>query len=748
MQSTDVVVPVATQSDVPTANNRIGPALVHMVQGVLFSVLVVVLAPVLILFLAVYSSPFISLGLCSSDDGVGLPNYWRRLRRLPYALPMVLFIDLPLTLFLWVYTCVAACLVVPAARVAFEARWALSPRATMVEEPPAPQKGDSRIGTRSPRGVQLVRAPDTEVGMPDTEAGMPDTEAGLRYREHESVWAALEGDGDKVKAGDVKLLSLRWLMALAEKGGALPRRQDLPEAAFIEAADLRQIEAGARSRFDLSGLEEAIRAIAKGGGLLALGTAVASVFRRRRNVDNLLPIVSVSYCWLEASHPDRNGKQLQLLSERLSSLKWASGARGRGFLAACLAYGFSDMGVFVDWGSGYQKDPALWLHWMADRALYELDDEELLRRKGPTDGAQMVAERRRYEASRSNEQTAAFHRMLHNTMDLWYAHAGITVVLMTQLPAELPSSFDMGRTYDQRGWTTFERCSAELAKSFKLRMAKWKLVIDVADEGGSAKRRLPTTPARMAELIAKCQFTNGADKEAVLELYQKTAVKVLASVESLDYRGLHLVRGDEWCSPSRLADALNHCNHLEILILGGVRLDDEGAFELAASLVDGALPALKALTIGTNLVGARGVRALCRAFSRRNAPSLRYLSFSYTRLGDAGATAFATALATDSMQPQLTLNLIGCDIGDKGAEALAAALSSAGSRVRVSCVLNRISLAGQSALLKALEKTHGAGFSHALAPVAFNGMLWPDSLSHAWRRGVRLANESGYALAC
>ena len=43
-------------------------------------------------------------------------------------------------------------------------------------------------------------------------------------------------------------------------------------------------------------------------------------------------------------------------------------------------------GVFLDWCSGYQKDPALF------------------------------AKRRAYEASRSGEEKAAFGRMLENTM--------------------------------------------------------------------------------------------------------------------------------------------------------------------------------------------------------------------------------------------------------------------------------------------------------------------------------------------
>ena len=103
--------------------------------------------------------------------------------------------------------------------------------------------------------------------------------------------------------------------------------------------------------------------------------------------------------------------------------------------------------------------------------------------------------------------------MLKNTMDLWYAHSSITVVLLTQLPEQLPPGFDSTRTYDSRGWTTFERCSAELAKSFELGVAKWKLVIDVVDANGGAQRRLPTTPEQIEALLADCRFTNGSDKK-------------------------------------------------------------------------------------------------------------------------------------------------------------------------------------------------------------------------------------------
>ena len=120
-------------------------------------------------------------------------------------------------------------------------------------------------------------------------------------------------------------------------------------------------------------------------------------------------------------------------------------------------------------------------------------------------------------------------------------------MLLTQLPDELPAGFDRSRTYDTRGWTTFERCSAELGtKPSTLGFAKWKLVIDVASGDGGAQRRLPATPERMATLLAACRFTNGADSATVLALYEKTAKAVLGTVEKLYYIGLPLVRGDAW----------------------------------------------------------------------------------------------------------------------------------------------------------------------------------------------------------
>jgi len=315
-------------------------------------------------------------------------------------------------------------------------------------------------------------------------------------------------------------------------------------------------------------------------------------------------------------------------------------------------------------------------------------------------------------------------------------------VLLTQLPDELPAGFDRSRTYDTRGWTTFERCSAELgAKLSKLGFAKWKLVIDVASDDGGAQRRLPATLERMATLLAACRFTNGADSAAVLALYEKTAKAVLGTVEKLNYHGLPLVRGDAWTSPALLAEALNHCESLRSLVIAGNRLDDEGVAELAAGLEGGALPALETLFVGSNRFGARGVGALCGVFHRGVAPTLQTLDVMCTPIGDEGAVAIAAALSTG--KPSLGLTLALCDVGDEGAMALAAALPAAGQGCRVNAMDNRIGLAGQAALLDALEAKHGPQPGHTISLAQMNLLPWSYPLVRAWGRGLRRVVESG-----
>ena len=176
-----------------------------------------------------------------------------------------------------------------------------------------------------------------------------------------------------------------------------------------------------------------------------------------------------------------------MLCTRLKALFPSLGVlRRSGLLGVCQAYGFRDMGVFLDWASLFQKDPRLWT------------EAELVTEERRTEDQRHAAEL--YRDSRTQAQGQATKFALDHTMDLWYAHSKTTVVLLTELPEKLPESFDEKRTYKSRGWTMFERCSAELGKTFHLQQAGWSLVIDLGEQR-AALRRLPTTPERMEELM-------------------------------------------------------------------------------------------------------------------------------------------------------------------------------------------------------------------------------------------------------
>jgi hypothetical protein len=449
-----------------------------------------------------------------------------------------------------------------------------------------------------------------------------------------------------------------------KNGGVLPRRQELPEAAFIGVDELKEISRLAKRGVDWYLLVETLIAVQSGGGnpfkrVWRFLSDVCTCKFVRRNVDELLPIVAVSYCWLEPRHPDCEGEQLKVLCTRLKTLfPSLCLLRRSGLLGVCQAYGFRDMGVFFDWASLFQKDHKLWT------------PAELIAEEKRTEDQRRAAER--YRDSRTEAQAQAVKFAL-GTLDLWYAHSKTTVVLLTELPKKLPKSFGAIRTYDSRGWTTYERCSAELCKTFRLQKAGWTLIIDLGKQR-AALRRLPTTPERMEELFKKCSFTNGADKPKVLEKYKETARAVLGCVKELSFFGIPFDPKDPWRSPERLGQALNFCVNLKRLDLNFTGLTDEYLASISGVLSSRALPQLERLFLGFNRLGPRGVEGLGGALVSGVAPSLKMMFLVGNDFGDAGLQSFAAFIAM-GMAPELQLvDLAGNDIGDAGAVALADAV--------------------------------------------------------------------------
>ena len=182
--------------------------------------------------------------------------------------------------------------------------------------------------------------------------------------------------------------------------------------------------------------------------------------------------------------------------------------------------------------------------------------------------------------------------------------------------------------------------------------------------------------------------------------------------------------------------------------LTGAKLGNEGAEDLAGGLDKAALPALQVMWVDGNNIGERGMAALCDMFRRGAVPKLKTFYAGGNELGNAGAATLATALETGGVPEYLqSIMIVLNDIGDEGATALATALLRSGRGVTLPCAQNRIGLAGQSALLKALEARGDTSFVERMSVFLMNPPLWPLRLNRAQKMAWVSYTESGIHFA-
>ncbi len=131
--------------------------------------------------------------------------------------------------------------------------------------------------------------------------------AAQRYLGHDAVWAALEHVTEQGER-PVRLVRLSWLLALGDPkssvhkkyDGVLPRRQELPEAAFIGVDELREISRQAKRGVDFYSIYETVALemqLGEGNQFKRVLRVLFQIFSCKfvkRNVDDLLPIVAVS----------------------------------------------------------------------------------------------------------------------------------------------------------------------------------------------------------------------------------------------------------------------------------------------------------------------------------------------------------------------------------------------------------------------------------------------------------------------
>ncbi|CAK0824196.1 unnamed protein product, partial [Prorocentrum cordatum] len=385
----------------------------------------------------------------------------------------------------------------------------------------------------------------------------------------------------------VRLVRMSWL--LQQRDTVLKRRQELPEEAFVSADELRAV-------WEASG---------QGGK------------------DHVAPIITISFCWDSREHPDPKGLQLKLVLDTLEQ------ERHKYSKAIGSFKGFSEMGVFWDWPSLLQGDPI-----KAEEAKCAA-----LRQGKSEKDAQEAADK----AKRTPAEKAAFKHGLEKTMDLWYAHQATTVLLLTQHPRERGSARECG--YDQSGWTTYERCSAEQIKQVFRSEARWHAVADLGHGAGAAQagRRWPVGPDDFDRLIEDRSFTNGADRDAVKALFRQMSRAQLGGVTKLDFDGDHF---DKMPPPNpeqaaALASCLRLCARLETLDLRSCKICPVGSKALAEALPS--MPSLKELLMMFSSIGDEGAQALAGAL--HSMPCLKTLLLQHNRIGGDGAQALAGGAA-------------------------------------------------------------------------------------------------------
>jgi hypothetical protein len=235
-----------------------------------------------------------------------------------------------------------------------------------------------------------------------------------------------------------------------------------------------------------------------------------------------------------------------------------------------------------------------------------------------------------------------------------------------------------GRAYHERGWPTYESCVARILKS--RHQLLWDPVLDVGEPVREALERVgdqarsllpPLSIAEFGAAVGDLHFTNGADRDVVSAIYERTLRTAFGGATRLLFRNC----GWEAAAAASFGASLELCTRLEELNLMDNPLGDAGVCALADALREGACPALEELRLYTTKAGDGGLKAIGRELDRGALPKLKRIDYDgNSLLGDAGVCAFADELREGGWPVLEELILNRTEAGDGGLKALGRAL--------------------------------------------------------------------------
>ena len=325
-----------------------------------------------------------------------------------------------------------------------------------------------------------------------------------------------------------------------------------------------------------------------------------------------------SHCWLTPAHPDPLGEQLISLADCIELAE-------KGVTSTGSVQFPPEAGIFVDFGSLYQKDPELW-HPCCSGPTFKVPELRTAAEAAAADA---------YEASRVGKYKEAFGIAL-SSMQIWYAHTK----LYAFLTRKLPKGYETIAGYRERGWPTCESSWVALAKTDGPGLVRSIIDVGATWENGRTKdytRPAPLAPMAMARVVARKKFTSKkADLPMVIALNTLTIVSLFTDVDNLTFNNL------DWTDDEveQLVQILPLCKSLKSI---GICLN--------ISDRDG-------VTVG---VSDRGAQALAAAFRvRSTVPNLEELWLGMNLIEEDGSTAIAAALAQEGVLPKLKFIQLDC----------------------------------------------------------------------------------------
>ena len=369
-----------------------------------------------------------------------------------------------------------------------------------------------------------------------------------------SPWDDFDASGLKSALQDVTLIDAAWLANLADNGGILPRWQELPAEAKVTLAEMEQWYFGPAGCW--------------------------------------LPVLVISYPWLDRDHPDTAGELLRRIAFVLKA-----------FASSCDSSPGSKVGVFWDYASLPQRS-----------------------RSCPEGGE-----------DRTPAERARFERALDN-MGLWYSHPK-TFVLLVSSP--LPEGdYTNCAPYGARGWCMAERHMSAMVKGTGLLLDLSQLTCaestifelkETSRLSASALQPPPLTPTAFSEQLRdgvsskRLAFTNGGDVDVVAEIYRRAFTTEFGRIRRLcfNHRAWSEAQGEAFAAALRYALSVGGLTHVEALELENNHIGDQSIIALVdACQGDNVMPRCKYIYLDGNDIGDAGMRALASAIERNTWPLL------------------------------------------------------------------------------------------------------------------------------